>query len=174
MITIFIYQRIFGVYNVIQLCVFVIDIYEINTRHFVIEQSNDGIRFNAITNVVAKGKANNNYNTTVSDANTGIVFYRLKIVDNDGTFSFSPIIKIDRRKNAIGFSVLTNPVKEFIIINTTDRSLDNTQGNIININGTVVKSFIVKQGSQTIDIKELPAGIYYLRTATGNQKILVK
>ncbi len=147
---------------------------EINTKQFVIEQSSDGIKFNSTRNIIAKGKTNNNYSANVADANTGIVFYRLKIVDNDGTFSFSPILKIDRRKNTAGFSVLTNPVKDFIIINTTDRSLNNTTANIINMQGAVVKNFIVKQGSQTVDINGLPKGVYYLRTVNGSSRVIVQ
>jgi uncharacterized repeat protein (TIGR01451 family) len=145
---------------------------EINTKQFVIEHSGDGARFNSITNVFAKGKATNNYSANVADANNSFIYYRLKIVDNDGSFAYSPIIKIDRRKNAVGFSILTNPVKDFIIINTTDKNLNNTQADIINMQGAVVKNFIIKEGSQTLGIKDLPSSIYYLRTVKGNSKFL--
>jgi uncharacterized repeat protein (TIGR01451 family) len=147
---------------------------EINSNHFVIEQSSDGVRFNALKNVVAKGRANNNYSSSVNDMTNSLVYYRLKIVDNDGTFSYSSIIKIDRRKNTSGIAVLTNPVKDFIIINTNDRSLNNTPASIINLQGAVVKSFIIKEGSQAVDIKALPAGIYYLKTESGSSRILVQ
>jgi uncharacterized repeat protein (TIGR01451 family) len=147
---------------------------EINTKYFTLERGNDGLHFNSITNIIAKGKANNNYNATVADASTGIVFYRLKITDNDGSFVYSPIIKIDRRKNAAGFSILSNPVKDFIIISTTDRTLNNTQASIINMQGAVVKTFIVKEGSQTVEVKELPTGIYYLKTINGSSTVMVR
>ena len=147
---------------------------EINTKHFVIEMSTDGLRFTAITNVIAKGRASNNYNASVADVNTGIVFYRLKMVDNDGSFTYSPIIKIDKRKNTSGIAVLTNPVKDFIVISTSDKSLNNTQANIISMQGVVVKTFTVREGSQTIDIKDLPNGVYYLRTITGSNRFLVQ
>lgn len=147
---------------------------EINTKQFVIERGNDGLRLSSITNVVAKGRANNNYNISVADVNTGIVFYRLKMVDNDGSFTYSPIIKIDRRKNAAGIAVLTNPVKDLLVINTTDRSLNNTQASIINMQGVLVKSFTIKQGSQTIEVKDLPTGVYYLRTTNGSSRMLIQ
>lgn len=147
---------------------------EINTKQFVIEMSNDGLRFTRITNVVAKGKANNHYNTAIAASNTGIIFYRLKIVDNDGSFTYSPIIKIDKRKNAAGFSILSNPVKDVLIISISDKALNNTQANIINMQGAVVKTFIAKEGSQTIEIKDLLNGIYYLRTVNGSSKIVVQ
>ncbi len=146
---------------------------EINTKQFVIERSSDGLRFNSITNIVAKGKANNNYHTIVADANTGIVFYRLKMVDNDGSFAYSPIIKIDKRKNTTGIHVISNPVKDNIVINITDRTLHNTQASIINMQGAVVKTFIVKEGSQTIDLRGMLTGMYYIRTSIGNEKFLL-
>lgn len=147
---------------------------EINAKEFVVERGSDGFKFNSITTIAAKGKTTNDYYAAVADVNTGIIFYRLKIVDDDGTFSYSPIIKIDKRKNATGFSVLTNPVKDFIVISTTDKSLNNTQASIINMQGAVVKSFIVKEGSQTVEVRGLPNGVYYLRTVNGSQKILVR
>lgn len=62
---------------------------EINTKHFVIEQSSDNIRFTAIATVKAKGRAGvNNYRSVVSQP-SGISYYRLKMVDNDGTYTYS-------------------------------------------------------------------------------------
>jgi len=147
---------------------------EINTKQFVIERGNDGLHFNALATVVAKGRMSNNYSSSVADIGNSIVYYRLKIIDNDGSFNYSPIIKIDRRKNSTGFAVLTNPVKDFIVINTNDRSLNNTTCNIINGQGAVVKYFIISQGSQAIDVKGLPNGVYYLRTVNGSSRILIQ
>jgi len=147
---------------------------EINTKHFTIEQSIDGVKFNPIRNVPAKQKATNAYSANVPDAGNSFVYYRLKIVDKDGTFAFSPIIKIDRRKNTAGIAILTNPVRDFIVISTSDRALYNTQASIINTNGAVVKNFAIKQGSQTIEVKGLPTGVYYLRTAYGSSRVVIR
>jgi len=83
---------------------------EINTQYFKIERSNDGLQFDYITTITAKGKAYNNYNTVLNEASTGIVYYRLKIMDKDGSFVYSPVIKMDRRKNTTGITILSNPV----------------------------------------------------------------
>jgi len=147
---------------------------EINTQYFVVERSSDGTAFTSIANVFANGRVSNQYNSTVADPITGIVFYRLKIVDNNGSFVYSPVVKIDRRKNTAGFSLLSNPVKDFIIINTTDRSLHNTLASIINMQGAVVKTFIVKEGSQVVDINNLPNGVYLMRTVNGSSRIVIQ
>ena len=145
---------------------------EINSKHFVIERGTDGLYFNALSTVPAKGRAYNNYNAVVADVNVVLAFYRLKIVDNDGSFTYSPVIKIDRRKNTSGINILSNPVKDFVIISSTDRSLNNTQASIFNMQGAVVKTFIIKEGSHVIDLKSLPAGVYYIRTMNGSSRIL--
>jgi len=147
---------------------------EINTQYFVVERSSDGSAFTSIANVFANGRASNQYNSTVADSITGIVFYRLKIVDNNGSFVYSPVVKIDRRKNTAGFSLLSNPVKDFIIINTIDRSLHNTLASIINMQGAVVKTFIVKEESQVVDINNLPNGVYLMRTVNGSSRIVIQ
>jgi uncharacterized repeat protein (TIGR01451 family) len=147
---------------------------EINTQYFVIEQGTDGVHFIAVATVYAQGQAANNYNSTVAGAGTGLIYYRLKIVDRDGSYQYAPTIKIDRRKNSTGFSLLTNPVKDLLFINTTDRNLNNTCCSIINTQGAAVKTFSINQGNQAVDIKGLPAGIYYLKTAAGSKKILIR
>lgn len=147
---------------------------EINAKNFIVEQSIDAYHFTIVATVLAKGSATNHYNSTVIDLNNSVVYYRLKMVELDGTYTLSPVIKIDRRKNTAGFNVLSNPVKDVIIINTTDRNLNNSTCHIINSQGAVVKSFVIQLGSETISIKGLPPGIYYLRTANGNNKILVQ
>lgn len=147
---------------------------ETTTRQFVIEQGNDGKKFTTVSTVMAKGKINNDYHAIVVDPRESVVYYRLRIIAQDGSDSYSPIIKIDRRKNAAGISVLTNPVKDVIILNCTNNSLNHTQARLINSNGTVVRSFLMQPGRQYIDVKGLPTGIYYLRTETGNSRILVQ
>jgi len=40
--------------------------------------------------------------------------------------------------------------------------------------GAVVKTLILKEGSQTIDLGGLPPGMYYIRTTSGNEKFLLR
>ncbi|MFT3681565.1 MAG: hypothetical protein QM791_14940 [Ferruginibacter sp.] len=147
---------------------------EINTSRFIIEQSTDGIHFISLSSVYAKGMQSNNYSITVADGNAAIVYYRIKMVDRDEKYLYSPVMKIDRRENGPGFSVLTNPVKDFIIINTKDRSLHNTNGSLISSMGATVKTFSIKEGSQTVAVSGLAKGIYYIKTINGSSRIIVQ
>jgi uncharacterized repeat protein (TIGR01451 family) len=145
---------------------------EINTKIFIVEQSTDGIHFDAVASIQAKGRENNTYSLEVAATVPGNIFYRLKMIDHTGDFSYSPLIYINREKTTAGLIVVTNPVKDFIMINTSDRTLYNTYCNIINSSGTVVKTFPVKEGTQLINVQGLPAGIYYLKTKNGSSRVL--
>jgi uncharacterized repeat protein (TIGR01451 family) len=144
---------------------------EINTKSFIIEQSTDGISFNDIATVNAKGFGGHSYSSAVAD-NYSIVYYRLKIIDNDGSYNYSPIVKL-KASQAKGFIVLNNPVKDIITIKTNDESLNNTAATIINSAGIVVKRFVMHTSTQTIDVSSLPAGGYYLQTQSNSLKVII-
>ncbi len=67
---------------------------EYNTQRFVIERSADSLTFTAIDSVVTKGQGANNYTYTDKSAPKGISYYRLRIVNADGSVVYSGVIKI--------------------------------------------------------------------------------
>jgi pectinesterase len=89
---------------------------EINTKHFDIERSADGNNFLTIGNVRAKNIAGKN-EYMITDANplSGVSFYRLKITDRDGSFSYSQIIAVNNKKEA-GLKIFPNPVTDNLFV----------------------------------------------------------
>ncbi|HSR19200.1 MAG TPA: LamG-like jellyroll fold domain-containing protein, partial [Ignavibacteriaceae bacterium] len=71
---------------------------ELNNKGFNIERSFDNSNFTVIGFVDGSGSSINEkeYNFTVSDVPGGIQYYRLKQINFDGNYSYSPSIKIDR------------------------------------------------------------------------------
>jgi hypothetical protein len=62
------------------------------TKNFIIEQSIDNSNFTAVKVVVAKGGSDKNtYSQVVAQAES-TTYYRLKIVNKDGTYTYSKII----------------------------------------------------------------------------------
>lgn len=72
---------------------------ETNSRHFDVERSLDGTNFNTIATKAAAGNSNTVlvYNYTDADAAAfgGTVYYRLKLVDIDGSYKYSPIAAVN-------------------------------------------------------------------------------
>jgi len=70
---------------------------EINNSGFSIEKSRDGVNFKEIYFIAGNGTTTqrNVYSYTDNDVSYGVYYYRLKQVDNDGTFNYHNIISVD-------------------------------------------------------------------------------
>ncbi|WP_315820969.1 hypothetical protein [Paraflavitalea speifideaquila] len=90
---------------------------EVNTAHFDIEKSADGVRFAKIAQVEARNLAGRNeYAFTDGQPLNRMAYYRLKQVDLDGRFTLSPIISIRNNVGELVFSLSPNPAGGFINI----------------------------------------------------------
>jgi len=70
---------------------------EINSSHFIVERSINGKDFNKIATIKTKGAGVYEYVDTVpffTPSRDGGVFYRLKMVDKDGSFSYSKVVSV--------------------------------------------------------------------------------
>ena len=147
---------------------------EINTSHFVIERSTDGNRFSGIGNVSAQGRNNIagsfNYSSTDADAanqSSQRLYYRLKMVDIDGTFKYSNIISVSLPLTIGKLSISPNPVINDVKVTIASPTDGRVQWKLIdNVGRIILKgSENVKKGTGnnfSIDMNRLPAGAYYL------------
>lgn len=90
---------------------------EINNSYFGIERSADSKAFTSISKINAANTGHvNNYSFTDNLPLQGINYYRLKQVDNDGSFAYSEIESADLTNSSSEFSVLPNPATNTIKI----------------------------------------------------------
>lgn len=70
---------------------------ELNTKLFQVEWSSNGRGFSPIGTVNAYGNSDvpRNYSFTDRNVSAGSNFYRLKIIDANGSFAYSPIVKLN-------------------------------------------------------------------------------
>ena len=142
---------------------------EINTLDFNVEKSIDGSKFNWVGDVPAKNTSGiNYYNLTDKAPYFGESFYRLKMIDRDGHFTYSRIIPVNRLSSNQLF-INPNPV-----INKISVRYPIVRGfgtlNIFDISGKEVKRLILNQGSTNINynLYDLPSGIYILEYRNNN------
>lgn len=145
---------------------------EVNTKFFIVEKSIDGINFTSIATLAAKGSGEYNYSYNVSE-NASVIYYRLKLVDADGKYTYSDIVKVKNDQNVRSIIILNNPAQTFINIRTYAASLNNTIARIFNSQGGLMKSFVLHTGTQSIDISKLSSGSYYIRTQLTSLKLIV-
>jgi len=151
---------------------------ERNASHFIIERSFDGIEYSDVAMLFAAGNSDINnyytYNDKVPAGNSGIIYYRLKMVDMDGRYKTSDVRIVRIGKSADGVKILAypNPVVNDVRITIPQ----NWQGKqvsyqLTNANGQVIKSYTVQYASQTeiINMEQSPAGMYIMRVINGNE-----
>lgn len=77
---------------------------EANNSHFEIQKSFDGLEFANIATISSVGNSQQTVVYHHSDfglSNTAAVYYRLKQVDYDGQFSYSPVVAVSNKLNGI-------------------------------------------------------------------------
>jgi Secretion system C-terminal sorting domain len=137
---------------------------EINTNHFEIERSADAFNFKKIGTLSAKGNTAGytNYNFTDANLIDGNNYYRLKMADKNGEFTFSPVrlLKFDAANN---LSIYPNPTSKILTIQLhTLQSAGNEALQITNSIGQVILQRPVTN-NMTINVESFAPGIYHVR-----------
>lgn len=141
---------------------------EINFSKYEIEYSTDRISFCNLTTVTADKKSNYSYIQT--DATSQVYYYRLKLVNKDGSFSCSNIISLT---GALPGSVALypNPAKDFITVDSKNIS----PNCIVEIQDALGRTDLKKilasdtSGTTTISTNGLANGNYFLRLIDSNK-----
>ncbi|MFI5156850.1 MAG: T9SS type A sorting domain-containing protein [Chitinophagales bacterium] len=157
----------------------------LNSSHFVVLRSSDGSSFDEVGLVFTDGERQNNshkaynFSDNIEGINSRILFYRLKMVDLDGKYSYSEMLQI-RVVNDIEASLVTaypNPARNEIRV-TVPSAWQNKQisYNIYNMEGVHMGERIMVRASQTetFPIADLPSGNYLIRITNGNQTAVEK
>lgn len=146
---------------------------ETRLKHFELESSLDGGNFMKIATVMANGGSGfNNYRYTDGIVHSGKIYYRLKMVDIDGKYTYSNIIFINADgKNVL--SVYPNPVRDILTL-TVDKTLLNTEAVIIDTRGKVLQRVKITQLQEQISIEQYTSGMYIIKTANGSTMKILK
>lgn len=127
--------------------------YEINFSHFEIERSNDGINFSNIGFKVPVpgngGSSAYQFMDDLSAVSGKVFYYRLKMIDIDGKFTYSSTILIRRDTKSLStVSLSPNP-----IVNRTATALINSAvSGVINIRIIDLTGKIVSQQQNSVSI----------------------
>ncbi|WP_198034412.1 choice-of-anchor A family protein [Dyadobacter tibetensis] len=128
---------------------------ERGSSHFEVEHTLDGKNWETLAAVGAEGEsqAEMRYSYWYARASVGMHYFRLKMIDQDGTFSFSRIRSIHVGG---GVSLYPNPVSERLLVSQPSL-YDRIE--IINASGLVVYSqaLISEEG---VDCRNLAQGFY--------------
>ncbi|MDD5571939.1 MAG: T9SS type A sorting domain-containing protein, partial [Bacteroidales bacterium] len=154
---------------------------EINNDYFTIERSVDSKNFEIITTVKGAGNSNRilKYSAIDESPPLGIVYYRLKQTDFDGTYKYSDVISVKVNGNVPGMNV-SQPYSNGKIKAT----INNISGTdlfveVYNVLGAVYFSEVYKPENNNFDLNvktdNLTKGaVYFLRVSDSKESIVRK
>lgn len=139
---------------------------EVNSSLFSIERSTDGLRWEVIASVNAKGNSTveTSYSTEDFHPAAGINYYRIRSVDLDGSSTYSATRKIHVGALQVQLKVYPNPASNLLNVEILSANEGRVQAMIINRLGQVVaqKSINPNSGKIEFNLGHLKEGDYVL------------
>lgn len=152
---------------------------QLNISKYQVEKSINGVQFTTIATIAAVNNNSSNATYTWLDEqpNAALVYYRLKSIDNDGTYSYGSIVKVMFDKISQTITVSPNP----IMGNAVNIQLANQPNGkytfaLINNIGQIVYTNNAVNNSNNINLRfNLPAtitnGNYQLKVSMPNNDV---
>lgn len=144
---------------------------EVNTSHFLIERSQDGITYDVIGQMASlKTSAGGTYAFPDQSPLTGKNYYRLKQVDADGKYTYSKVLLVTRTVSSNMIALMPNPATNFFRITGTTGSV---AVKIYSSAGLVLQSGTYNAGEQ-IPLTKLKPGVYMVSVDDKTYKLIKK
>ena len=147
---------------------------EKDNDYFEIERSIDGVNFVTIGYVDGAGDSDRRIDYTFSDnaPESGYCYYRLSQVDFDGTRAYADkVISVQYTGDEVAqLTIVPNPTDGRFRVSATG-SMAGGVVQLLSQTGNVVRTVNVDSFDATLDISDLPSGIYLLRFVS-DSKIL--
>ena len=138
---------------------------EINSSKFEIERSSQiAVNWLKIGEVIAHGNSSvkMKYNFTDNTILSEKVLYRLKMIDRDGKFSYSPVLPVFINCSAKQLFVYPNPIQNGNLQVSITGTLMNAPATLLAANGKVVLRANLSAGTNSINVSTLANGMYIL------------
>jgi hypothetical protein len=151
---------------------------EANFSHYVLEQSIDGNIYTTTSLIFGKAQNDNGADYSYVDrnitGNSGSIYYRLRMVDIDGRFTYSAvcIVRLKEQSQTIAVAAYPNPVINELHVTISN----NWQGKKVSYqlfdnNGQVaIKNETVSSSqTETINVSKLAPGFYIMKVTCNGE-----
>ncbi|MES2431947.1 MAG: T9SS type A sorting domain-containing protein [Bacteroidota bacterium] len=146
---------------------------EQNTAQFELLHSTDGITYSSL-GMLSAANTRNGQSYTFNDNSpaNGLNFYKIKMINKDGTYEYSEVRKVSNNAAAFSFVIAPNPAKDDITV-----SINNSEkgaGKFIIVDGIGRKLAItdvklnVGNNKFNFNVSKYNAGILYIRFVDQN------
>lgn len=148
---------------------------QLNFDYFSVEHSTDGFVWNEISRIKGEGttQSRDEYNLKNARSLAGNNYYRLKMVDLDGTFEFSKVLVITIDE-PMDISIYPNPVNQSEMIAIELNFLPNDGDRIMLYNsfGVELMNFTITSTKLSVPLSDLKAGTYIVKYVSANSALV--
>ena len=152
---------------------------ERNGSYFEIQRSNSsGLNFETIGRVNAKGNSNTLSAYSFEDEKpSNLAYYRLKMVDIDGSFEYSDVISLLRKEKGFGlYGAYPVPTNAILTVEFTTEEASDMTVELTDVTGRVIltEKFESTSGIQKHDVNmsSLAMGTYFVKLSDGQQTLV--
>lgn len=136
---------------------------EENLASFILEQSTDAIHFKPIaTQLSTNNGAGNWYHAHVL-MDGPVDYYRLKMLDEDGDFTYSSVINASSKCVASDIQIYPNPARGTLFVRHSAQEMNYT---LLDITGRALLKGKIENSVSAIPLSGLTPGTYLLRITT--------
>ena len=134
---------------------------QLNIAKYTVQKSTDGINYTEIGVVNANNLSSFRYTYTDPLAGSGLIYYRLKITDNNGRVALSSIVSLTVKVNG-SMVIFPNPVTDFFTVQITG-AFTKQEARIYDTKGRLLKTVLIATSTQKINVSEFARGIYLIK-----------
>lgn len=138
------------------------------TDQFIVERSTDSINYISLGTVPASvsSTAIQQYRFTDEHPATGMNYYRIKLKDKNGKFSYSPIRKLSFVEDNFTITVKPNPVTKGVIYISSTANCNRIE--LRDASGRLIKTTSVNGMQTQLPVHNVARGVYFITVVTDN------
>jgi hypothetical protein len=136
---------------------------EINASEFELQRSNDAKEFISIATIKSHNKIDgSSYSFLDKNVIANINYYRLKMIDKDGSFKYSKILKSSKSDNDLSLNIYPNFTNGENINIEYKNLYTNAEIKIVGLNGQIIRVLKPRNsnGVHLLETKHLNKGLY--------------
>lgn len=146
-----------------------------NLLTYDLERSTDGMTFKKIAQLEANAWTFKYHYKDQEVALNQRYYYRLKMIEKDGRFSYSSVLSAEIKGAASVFEVYPNPAQHLLNITFFENTKHPTEENrfvLYDALGQMTKEWKITDKSMVLDVSTLPDGVYFGMMETAHRSVL--
>jgi hypothetical protein len=145
---------------------------ELNNDRFEVQRSADARRWETLDWVSGMGTTQepHDYRYVDKDPLPGLSYYRLKQIDYDGQYEYSPVASV-RRGQAGLFEIFPNPAREQLQVRFVDTPPANARLHLRNVHGQAVQEWPVDM-RDGLSLEGVRPGVYILQLESARGEVV--